>query len=51
MMSYDNSIFNISAKMFSILVLQEFRSRFGGNYHVKIFNEWQYLRYSVASID
>ena len=33
MPSYDNSIFNISASIFSIVV---FRSLFSGNYHIKL---------------
>ena len=38
MVSYDNSVFNISASILSILVFQYMglRSYFGGNYQVKL---------------
>ena len=38
MMSYNNSIFDISASILSILVFRYigFRSHFGGNHHVKL---------------
>ena len=50
MMSYDNLIFNISSVIFSILVFRcrvKVRSRFGGNYHVKLSKYWEYFQHRI----
>ena len=48
MMSYDNLIFNISVWYFQYWCFDVgFRSRFGGNYHVKLSKYWEYFQHRI----